>query len=57
MQYLTIIIFLVGCISVAAPKSSIICHDYHLEHVVVQCLGHLIESAYVSVKCWYGEYI
>lgn len=51
MEHLLLEVLFIWGIGAAATISPVICHHDHLEHVVVERKGHLIEGPNVSIKC------
>src|SRR3546814_16680060 len=52
VEHLALIRLPLGHVSIAAPISSVVRAKHELEHMIMQRLRHLIESADVQIQSW-----
>ena len=41
----------IGRVGIASTELAVVGYDYHLEHVIVQSLRHMVEGVNVFVEC------
>src|SRR3546814_16665475 len=57
VEHLALIRLPLGHVSIAAPISSVVRDQHELEHMIMQRLRHLIESADVQIQSWDRKHV